>query len=112
MRRTAVQAAQMNFGLGGLREALKKILQQFDGEIGDLLRFDFGVNQTVWAATQINRRGGKGFVHRHQEVSSAENSFFGAQSSLHRLSERDANVFNGVVLVNVQIAFGGAGQIE
>ena len=112
MRGAAVEAAQVDVGFGGLREALKKIFEKLNGEIADLLRSDFGLNDAVRAAAKVNCGGGERLVHRHQEISSAENSFFGAQRSLHRFSERDANVFNGVVLVDVEVASGGDGEIE
>src|ERR1700740_1026122 len=39
MRRAAVKTAQVDVGFGRLRKALKKILEKFNGEIADLLRF-------------------------------------------------------------------------
>ena len=76
MRGAAVEAAQVDVGPRGLREALEKIFEKFDGEIADPLRLDFSVNDAVRAATEVNRGGGKSLIHRHQEISSAQNAFF------------------------------------
>src|SRR5258708_6841088 len=53
MRGAAVEAAKVDVGFGGLREALEKIFEKFDGEVADSLRFDFCVNDAVRAADEI-----------------------------------------------------------
>ena len=65
----------MNVGFGGLCETLKKIFQQFDGEVANFRRLDFCVDDAVRTSAEIDCGYGKRFVHRHQKISGAENPF-------------------------------------
>ena len=112
MRRAAIEAAHVNIGAGGLRESLEEIFEEFNGEIADARGFDFCLDDAMPAATEVDCGGREGFVHGHQEISGAEDSFFRAQRFLYGLAERDADVFDGVVLVDVEVALGGDGEIE
>ena len=64
------------------------------------------------AAAEVDGGCGESFVHGHQKIAGTENTFFGAERFLHGCAEGDAHVFDGVVLVDVEIAFGGDGEIE
>ncbi len=64
----------MDVGTGGLREALKKIFEQFGLKIAYAASGDFRAADAVRASTEIDGRGGERFVHGHQKISGAENS--------------------------------------
>ena len=55
-------------------------------------------------AAQIDRRDRERFVHRHHEVAGAVDALAVAERLGHRLAERDAEILDGVVLVDVEIA--------
>src|SRR5512133_602889 len=54
----------------------------------------------------------EGFIHRHQEVSGAQDAFLVAEGAVEGFAKRDADVFNGVVLIDIEIAFAGKLEVE
>src|SRR5439155_11250468 len=112
MRGAPIKAAQMNVGAGGLCKSLEKIFEQLDGKVADAIGFDLCVDNAMRAAADVDCGGGESFVHRHQEISGAKNSFFRAERFLHSFAEGDADVFDRVVLIDVEIALGADGEIE
>jgi hypothetical protein len=64
------------------------------------------------AAAEINRSYGQGFVHGHYEITGAENAAFFSQSLQNGFAEGDAHVFDGVMLIDIEIATGNDMQIE
>ena len=112
MRRASVQHAEMDIGAGGLREALKEIFGQLGLEIADEFRGDLGVADAVGSATEIDGGCGQRFVHRHQEISGAQDAALVAEGLHDRFTERDASIFDGVMLIDVEIAFRFQTEIE
>ena len=55
-------------------------------------------------AAEIDRRDRERLVHRHHEVAGAVDAAAVAERLRHRLAERDAEILDGVVLVDVEIA--------
>jgi hypothetical protein len=94
----------MDIGAGSLRESLKKIFHEFNLETADLLGRDFCVDDAIRTATEINGGSGKRFVHGHQKISGAKNAALRTESFENGFTEGDANVFDGVVLIDVEIA--------
>jgi len=112
MRGTSVQGTQVHVGAGGLREALKEIFDKLDLKIADALRCDFRVYDTKGAATKIDGGRGESLVHRHEEISGAQDAALRTERFLQRFPKGDANIFDGVMLVHVEIAAGLHLQIE
>src|SRR5882762_6645939 len=112
MRRTPVKGTQMHVDSGGLCEALKKILDELDLEIADALCRDLCIHHAVGPAAEIDGGDGKCFVHGHEEISGAQDAALRAESSLHGFAERNSDVFDGVMLVHVEIAAGLHVQIK
>ncbi len=63
-------------------------------------------------AAQVDGGGGKGFVHGHQKIAGAQDATFVAERFRHRFAQGDADVFDGVVLVDVEVALCVDRQIE
>ena len=63
-------------------------------------------------AAEIDGRDGQRLVHRHDEVARAVDAAPRAERLAHRLAERDADVFDGVVLVHVEVAVHLQRQVE
>ena len=63
-------------------------------------------------AAQIYGDHGQRLIHRHYEVSRAIDAFAVAQRLGEQLADYDAYIFNGVVLVDIEIAFGLEREIE
>ena len=64
------------------------------------------------AAAEIDRRDRQRLVHRHHEVAGAIDAALVADRRRDRLAERDADVLDGVVLIDVEIAGGLHLQVE
>ena len=63
-------------------------------------------------AAEIDRRDRQRLVHRHHEIAGAIDAALVADRREHRFAERDADVFDGVMLIDVEIAGGLHLQIE
>src|SRR6266853_2966621 len=112
VRRAAIEQAQVNVRSSGLREAAEEILQQFRLETANVFCREFPFADQMRPAAEVDGRSRKGFVHRHQEVSRAQNAALGAERFLDCLSENDARIFDRVVLVHVEVAARGELQIH
>ena len=86
-----------------LREAKKKILDELRLKISYVLCSDFDIANAIGATAQIDCSGGESFIHWHQKISGAQNASLGAKSFSDGVAERDARVFHGVMLVDVEI---------
>jgi hypothetical protein len=102
----------VHVGAGSLRKSLKEILEKFDGEIADAIRFDLGIDHAARASAEIDRSRGERLVHGYQKVSGAQDAFLGAERFQHRFAQRDADIFDGVVLVHIEVAVGFYGQVK
>ena len=64
------------------------------------------------ASAEIDRGDPQGLVHRHQKISGAQNAALVAQGSIEGLAQSDADIFDGVVLIDVEIAVALQFKIE
>lgn len=94
----------MDVGASGLREPLEKIFGQFCLKIADALGADLATDGTVWSTAEIDRRSGESFVHWHQKIAGAEDAAFVADGFRDGLAQRDAGVFDRVMLIDVEVA--------
>jgi hypothetical protein len=91
---------------------LKEIFDELDLEVADALCCDLCIDDAIGPAAEIDSSGGKSFVHRHQEISSAQNAALRTESLLHGFTESDAGIFDGVMLIHIKIATGVHVQIK
>ena len=103
-----VQVAQR---VGG--EGLPEFFDQFAVEVADLGRREIGAEDADREpAAQIDRHRGQRLFHRQREVAVAADAGLVAQRLLERLAEADADVFDRVVLVDVQVALGANREVD
>ena len=102
----------MNVRPRGLRETAEKILQQFRLHAANELRGQFPFTDQVRPAAEVDGGGRQSFVHRHQEISRAQNAALRAKSFFDRFAKNDACVFDGVVLVHIEVSARGEFQIH
>ena len=110
--RAAVHGLHVDVGASAAREALKEIRDQLGLQIADQPRAHLGFDGEGRAAAQIDGGDGEGFVHGHEEVAGAQNAALVAERAVECLAERDAHIFDGVVLVHVEIAVALEFEIE
>jgi hypothetical protein len=97
---------------GAGSESLEEIFQQLGLKVADALRLNGRPHYEVGAATQVNSRHRQRFVHGHDEVACAVDAPFVAQRLAHSLAQDQTRIFDGVVLIDVQIAPRSQIQIE
>jgi hypothetical protein len=94
----------MHVGPRATSEAIEKVMHQFGLQIAHQSLPHLGIDHSRGAPAEINRRQPQGFIHRHDKVSGAQNSPLRSQRLVKSLAEHDADVFHGVVLIDVKIA--------
>jgi hypothetical protein len=102
----------MDIRRGGLGEGAKEILKQLGLKIADLWRRTFPIAHAVNAAGKVEGRHSEAIIHGHEEIAGAQNPAFVSQSLFDGFAERDADVLNRVVLVNVEVAFRAECEVE
>ena len=89
---------------GPLREPLEEVVHELGLQIADPRRPDPQVHRGVRPAREIDRGDGQRFVHRHDEVPGALDAAARAERLVHGLAERDAEVLDRVMLVDVEVS--------
>lgn len=102
----------MHVGAGAAGKAVEEVMDELGLEIAHEAGADPGFEDNGGSAAEIDGSQPEGFIHRHKEITGAVDSFLVAQGHVECLAQCDANVFNGVVLVNVEIAGTAQLQIE
>jgi hypothetical protein len=106
MIRTPVHHFDVDVGARGAREACEEIVDQLALEIAHDPHGDLGINHGVRPAAQVNRGHRERLVHGHHEVAGAVDAALVPDRGQHRFAERDADVFDGVMLIDIEIAAG------
>ena len=100
---------QMQIEAGGFAQRTKHMRHQFGGEIADFFARERAVEYEIRATRPVQRRGRLRFVHRQGETVALHAALV-AQRLPQRLSQRQRAVFDGVVFVDMQIAFAAQAQ--
>ena len=109
---TAVQNLCVQVGPGVLDESAEEVFEQLGLQIANQADFDQILVDQRRAAAEIDRDYREGFIHGEYEVSGAVDAFAIAESLGEQLADHDAGVFDCVMLVDVEIAFGRELEIE
>src|SRR5262245_14789489 len=110
--RAAVEHFYVYVGSRTRREAIEKVVYEFGLQVANLWRLHLQVHDGVRASTQIDGGDGERLVHWHHEVAGAIDALPVAERFQQRVAERDADIFNGVVLIDVEIALRLQREIE
>jgi len=102
----AVQYFGMQRNSGIRSESLKPLLNKLGVERADLVTHKFGLEDQKRPTRDVDRHPCQGFVHWHMHISISRDAFHITERLLDGLSERDADIFGGVVMIDVQVAFG------
>ena len=80
--------------------------------VADLVAAERGLEHQKRPPRNIDRDARQRFVHRHVHVGITRNALHVAERLLDRLTERDADVLGGVVVVDVQVALRLDGDVD
>ena len=101
---SAVEAVDMQITGGGIRESLPELVHKLQVEIPDALHRKLCVKDQKRTTGKINRGLGERFVHRQDEETVPSYPFFIAKRGGDRGTQRDTDVLDRVVSVDVKIA--------
>ena len=110
--RAAVHGFDVDVGFGAAGEAIEEVGEEFGLEVAYEANLYLVVDDVGDAAGEVDGGDGEGLVHGHDEVAGAEDALLVAERLVEGLAERDADVFDGVVLVDVEVAGAGEGEVE
>ena len=108
----AVHCLHMNVGARAAGEALEEVFDEFGLQVANEAGFDFGVDDVRGAAAEIDGGEAEGFVHGHEEITGTQDAALVTEGFVEGFAERNADVFDGVMLVDVEIAFAVEIEIE
>ena len=94
------------------REAFEEVVHELGLQIADLEDVDSQIDRGVRASAEIDRGDGQRLVHRHDEVAGAVDAAPLPERGRDRLAERDAEVLDGVMLIDVEVARRVDAQVE
>ena len=92
---------EIQLRVGGQR--FEEFFDEFDGELADRPTAVFHVIDESGPAGEIDRRAGEGFVHGDGGPSEAGDAAFVAECFFEALAQDDADVFDGVVRIDLEI---------
>ena len=102
----------MDAGFGVADKAQHEFLYQFGIEGTNLLRGDVHLIAQSVPPAEIHGAHHQGFVHGQKEIAVAHDALFIAQRFRKRLTESDADVLHGMVIVHLNVALTFYRQIE
>jgi hypothetical protein len=112
MRGAAVHEFEVDVGRSGLGEGAKEVFEQLGLEVAYFRGGNLPVADAENAAGKIEGGSGEAIVHRHEEIAGAQNAAFGAEGLLDGFAQSYADVFDGVVLIDVKIALCAEFEVE
>lgn len=98
--------------LGVCCECLPKIFDEFAVEFTDLLSRHGGLKDQVASAAEVHSDSRQGFFHGQHDMTVASDTGFGTEAIPEGLAETDADIFGGMVGIDVGIAVGLDFQVD
>src|SRR5277367_4329122 len=112
MAGATVEYAGMNASASPTGKAVEEIVHELRLQIAYQPGANLGIDRRGCPPTKVHRRETQGFVHGHHEIACAKNSPLGAQRFVEALAKHYANIFDGVMLIDGQVALGLKLKIE
>ncbi len=100
----AAGAAEMERRAGRPRERLERVLDELERQAADALAAERQVDDRVWPTTDVDHCARERFVHRHRCLAEAANPGPIAERLRERRSQDERDVFDRVVLVDLEVA--------
>lgn len=112
MRVAPAQAIDMKIELRRLRKRAPEVFRELDGEVSNHLPSRRHVVNKIEPARQIDNRPAQCLVHRHHGFTVAIYPTFIAECLDEGLAERERDVFDGMMIVDLEIALTCNLQVE
>ncbi len=102
----AIQRFDMQRDAGIHRECVEPFAHQVGIELADLVAREVGLEHQHRTPRDIDDDARQRLVHRHVDARIAGDARHVAERLLDRLAERDADIFRGVVVIDMEVAVG------
>src|ERR1700679_3419465 len=112
MIRAPIHRLHMNIRLRATRKPIKKVSQQLALKVSNQPHLHFVINYIGHATAQIHCSNRQRLIHRHYKISSSHNALLITQGLTKRLAQRNANILDSVVLIDVKVTNALQRQIE
>ena len=103
MVRVVALHAHLERGEQGVADGTEEVRHELGRHLADELAVKLAVEGEVGAAAQVERDLGLGLIHRQHEAVAAHAALV-TERLLERLAEGDADILDGVVLVDLEVA--------
>ncbi len=99
----AVHDFDVHIGSGSSSKSFEEVSHEFGLKITDYGNVHLVIDDVGDSAREIDGRHGQGLIHGHDEISCSQDAFLISERFCKGFAEGDSDVFNGVVLVDVEI---------
>src|SRR5215472_13730599 len=89
---------------GAASEALEEVIGQLRLEIAYQTRANLWIYYCHGSSAQINRCHSQRLIHRHEEISGAENAFAVSQGLVKCLTQGNPYILDAMMLVDIEVA--------
>src|SRR5450631_4227841 len=93
-------------------EAFKEVSNELGLQVTDEPGTHLGIDGKGCAPAEVDGSNRQSLIHRHEKVSGAENAALIAEGPIKGLAECNADVFDGVVLIHIEITNTRQREIE
>src|ERR1700739_1245201 len=102
MAGSAVKHSRVDAGMRAPRKTVEEVVHQLGLQVAHQARANFRVNDGRRASTKIHRGEAQRLIHRQQEITGSQNAALAAEGFFESLTEHNADVFYGVMLIDIQ----------
>src|SRR6185295_6947796 len=106
------QAIDMKIELRGLSKRAPKMFCKFDGKISDHLATHSHFVNKIKPSRKIDNRTTQRFIHRHEGLAITIDPGLVSERLDEGLAQRDRDVFNRMMIVDLQVTLASDSQIE
>jgi hypothetical protein len=108
----AVKNLHMDIAGDVIHEAAEEIGHELRLQVADETHLQLILVNQSRTAAQVDRHHGESFIHGKNKIAGAVDSFTLSQRFSEELAKHDADIFNGMVLIDIQISVRVERQIE
>jgi len=101
--RTTIHSFYVDIGTGATGKTLEEVRNQLRLQVSHETRAHLGVNSECGPSAKIDGRNSERLIHGHDEIASTKDAALITKRTIKSFTKCDANVFNGMVLIDVKI---------
>lgn len=107
-----VHNLHVHIGACAASKAFKEVLDEFTLQIANISHLHRRIHDARHPPAEINSGNSQRLIHWHQEIPRSQDSLLISHSLVKRFAEGDPNIFNRVVLIDVEISIAFKIEVE